>query len=349
MYEGIIANPEVLEEDYVPPTLPCREVQKKELAFCLSPIEKGLRPSDCLCYGKPGTGKTALVKHILEQIQDYTNCFAFYVNCWENKTLNQILENLAVQANVFVTESSYSAKISRLKQKIKNKPCVIALDEIDKIERKELNDILYILKQMGKVGLICISNTREYVIDLDPRILSRIRFKSIRFPPYSNEELLIILRHRIIECKALFPGTYSKDILEKIADLAAGDARIAIQTLRNAAYNAERKGKRRIEEDDVKQGFEEISEIKRKYMLQKLSEHHRLIYQIIKKNPGITSRELTRTYISLCQKAGLTPKSKRSLSNYVSTLLNLHLIWGERVRTRGNVRKFFTGKKEFHI
>jgi len=29
MYEGIIANPEVLEEDYVPPTLPCREIQKK--------------------------------------------------------------------------------------------------------------------------------------------------------------------------------------------------------------------------------------------------------------------------------------------------------------------------------
>jgi len=341
MYEGIIANPEVLEEDYVPPTLPCREVQKKELALCLSPIEKGLRPSDCFCHGKPGTGKTALVKHILEQIQDYTNAFAFHVNCWENKTLNQILEKIAVQANVFVTESSYSAKISRLKQKIKNKPCVIALDEIDKIERKELNDILYILKQMGKVGLICISNTRKYVIDLDPRILSRIRFKSIRFPPYSNEELLIILRHRIIECKALFPGTYSKDILEKIADLAAGDARIAIQTLRNAAYNAERKGKHRIEEDDVKQGFEEVSEIKRKYMLQKLSEHHRLIYQIIKENPGITSSKLLTTYRELCRRMGLRPKSDRSVSNYISTLLGFDLIRSERIKIRGNVRKFY--------
>ena len=340
MYEGIIANPEVLEEDYVPPTLPCREVQKKELAFCLSPIEKGLRPSDCFCHGKPGTGKTALVKHILEQIQDYTNAFAFYVNCWENKTLNQILENLAVQANVFVTESSYSAKISRLKQKIKNKPCVIALDEIDKIERKELNDILYILKQMGKVGLICISNTRKYVIDLDPRILSRMHFKSIKFPPYSIEELLIILRHRVIECKALFPGTYSKDILEKIADLAAGDARIAIQTLRYAAYNAEKYGKQRIGKDDVEKGFKEVREIKAKYMLEKLGRHHRLIYEVIKQNPRITSRRLVVIYKKECTKRGLKPKSQRTVNNYLSKLIRLGYIKSKRANLRGNIRVF---------
>jgi len=104
----------------------------------------------------------------------------------------------------------------------------------------------------------------------------------------------------------------------------------------------ERKGKQKIEMKDVEQGFEEVSEIKRKYMLQKLSEHHRLIHHIIKKNPGITSNKLVLTYRSLCKKAGLTPKSKRSLSNYVSTLLNLRLIWDERVRTRGNVRKFLS-------
>jgi len=46
-------DPEVLEEEFIPQNIPCREVQKKELAFCLSPIEKGMKPLDCLCHGKP--------------------------------------------------------------------------------------------------------------------------------------------------------------------------------------------------------------------------------------------------------------------------------------------------------
>jgi len=340
MINGIIADPEVLEENFIPQNIPCREVQKEELAFCLSPAEYGMKPLDCLCHGKPGTGKTLLIKYILQQLSDQTSALTFYVNCWENKTLNLILDRLVEQAEVFVPETKYSVKISRLKRKIGNRPCVIALDEVDKLDSKELNDVLYMLKNLGKVGIICISNTRKYILNLDPRITSRIRFRSVNFPPYSDEELLTILKHRVIDCRALFPDTYSQKILERIADLAAGDARIAIQTLRNAAYNAERKGKKRIEEDDVKQGFEEVSEIKRKYMLQKLTEHHRLIYQIIKKNPGITSSKLLTTYRELCRRTGLHPKSNRSVNNYILTLLGFDLIRSERIRVRGNARRF---------
>lgn len=135
------------------------------------------------------------------------------------------------------------------------------MDEVDKLRRRELNDVLYTLKSLGKVGLICISNTRQYFLALDPRINSRLSFKSILFPPYSNEELCTILRQRI-ECGALYPNTCSRQVLELIADLSAGDARIAIQTLKNAAYIAERKGKSEITKDDVGRAYEEALEIK---------------------------------------------------------------------------------------
>lgn len=55
--------------------------------------------------------------------------------------------------------------------------------------------------------------------------------------------------------------SYSRAILERIAELAAGDARIAIQTLRNAAYNAELANKTRITEEDVEKGYEAVEEI----------------------------------------------------------------------------------------
>ena len=232
-------------------------------------------------------------------------------------------------------------KISRLRRKIGNRPCVIALDEVDKLESKELNDILYMLKNLGKVGLICVSNTRKYILSLDPRITSRIRFRSVNFPPYSDEELLTILKHRVIDCRALFPHTYSIKILRRIADLAAGDARIAIQTLKYAAFNAEREGKRKIDESDVKKGFEEVKDIKRKYMLEKLGEHHKLIYEIIRENPGMTSCKLISTYKGECKNIGLEPKSPRTLSNYVNKLLILKHIKSTRASMRGNVRKFF--------
>lgn len=335
----IIARPEILEEDYIPPSLPCREVQKRELAFCLSPLQRGLKPIDCLCHGKPGTGKTVLVKYVLKQLEENTNALSFYVNCWENKTLTQILDQLLRQVEMPIADSKLSVKLSALKRKINRKPCVIALDEVDKLRRRELNDILYNLKNLGRIGLICISNTRRYFLTLDPRITSRLSFKSIHFPSYSNEELYIILKQRI-ECRALYPNTWSRKTLELIADLAAGDARIAIQTLRNAAYIAEQRNRPKITAEDVDSTYKEVREIKRKYTIEKLGEHYKLVYKIIEENPRITSGKLFEAYRKACRQRGLKPRSQRTISGYLNELIALKYVRSERASVRGNVRSF---------
>lgn len=212
MPNGIIADPDALEEEFIPQDIPCREAQKKELEYCLSPVERGRRPLDCLCHGRPGTGKTAEVCSGTSQ-RSHECIRGFCVNCWENKTLNTILDRLIAQAGVMVAAKDYSAKISRLEQKVRGRACVIALDEIDRLDREDLNDAVYMLKNLGKVGVVCVSNTRKYVLNLDQRTASRMRFKSIKFPRYSDEELLMILNHRIVDCRALFPKTYSKPVL----------------------------------------------------------------------------------------------------------------------------------------
>jgi len=82
-------------------------------------------------------------------------------------------------------------------------------------------------------------------------------------------------------------------------------------------------------------------EIKKKYMLEKLGAHHKLIYQIIKENQGITSHKLLLKYRNECRKMDLIPKSERSLTSYINDLISLHYVKVGRVKVRGNVRKFF--------
>lgn len=36
--QGIIANPDILTEDYIPPNIPARELQIKEIQFCFPQI-----------------------------------------------------------------------------------------------------------------------------------------------------------------------------------------------------------------------------------------------------------------------------------------------------------------------
>jgi len=298
-----------------------------ELVDCLFPFKRRIKSYDCLCHGQPGTGKTALVKYVLEQINENTTAKTFYVNCWESRTLSLVLDRLLDQANLIVSAVGYSAKMSRLKKKLGGRVCIISLDEVDKLDRKELNDILYLLKDIGKVGIVCISNTRKYVLTLDSRITSRLNFRSIDFPRYSDEELLVILKHRVDDCHALYPRTYSRKVLEKIIELADGDARIAIQTLRSVTCNAEK-------------GYETIKEIKKKYILETLTPHHRLIVDLLRNGREISSTEFYDMYRKRAMKLGLKAKSRRSFNNYIAELNKLGYIKVERAKNRGNVRLF---------
>ncbi|MCK4827658.1 hypothetical protein KA005_68660, partial [bacterium] len=54
---------------------------------------------------------------------------------------------------------------------------------------------------------------------------------------------------------ALHPGSWREKTLNKIATLAEGDARVAIQTLKNAAYNAENDFSKTIREKHIKEGY----------------------------------------------------------------------------------------------
>ncbi|MCI4347703.1 MAG: AAA family ATPase, partial [Thermoplasmata archaeon] len=65
LYRG---SREILQDSFVPPRLPHREHQIRQVAEVLVPALRGDVPSNLLIYGKIGTGKTAVVSQVRAEL-----------------------------------------------------------------------------------------------------------------------------------------------------------------------------------------------------------------------------------------------------------------------------------------
>jgi cell division control protein 6 len=335
----VITNPDLLNETYVPPNIPAREPQINELAFCLSPAVKKKKPMHAWVFGKPGTGKTLIAKFILRKIEKEGFVNGIYINCWENNTYFSVLDKLIREMRILAGEKKYSFfKRDRLEQHIGNRPFIIVLDEIDQPVSKERDSIIYNLCNIGNVGLICVCNSRSVLYSMDERIKSRLNARQIEFIPYTEDDLSYILKQRAEF--ALYPGTWSDKTLSRIAELAEGDARVAIQTLKNAAYNSENDFCRQIEEKHIQAGYNSAKDLKKTYLLNKLTTHHRMLYEIVKERREINSGELWETYLERCKAENKPAIALRTFSEYMNKLIELDLVRWDRALVRGKVRVF---------
>lgn len=336
---GIIGNFDILSEDYIPENIPGREAQITELKVCLDPVAKRKRPMNAWLYGPPGTGKTSTSRYMLTQLKDAYRVYGVYVNCWKDDSLYAVLEKVITDLRILGAEKpDASFKMERLQRHLKDTPLVLVLDEIDQPPPKERNSILYNLSELQNVGLICICNSRQFLFGLDERIKSRLNVTQIEFRPYSVSDLAYILSLRAET--ALVPRTWDKALLERISEMAEGDARIAIQTLKNAAYYAEKSNASQILPEHVEKGWKDARFIKKTYLLNKLTADHKILFEIIKSRKEILSNQLWEDYLSEARKKGIQPIAPRTYLIHVNKLRDLGLIKAERARVRGKVRVF---------
>lgn len=347
--KNIIKNRQVLTIDYVPDKLLFRTKESTAIAQSLSVILKNGRPSNLLIFGKPGTGKTAVVKNVIEHLYKKTNELDInlrvpFINAKNSNTPYKILYEIAEllginkegKTQVYFTGLSMSEATDRILDFIRRRSIkvVIVIDEIDSLVNRKGDDILYNFTRANErissdqfISLIGISNSLTFKDKLDPRVKSSLSEEELVFNPYTIEQLKQILIDR---CKLAFYDNVIPigviNLCAAIAGRETGDARKAIDLLRVAAEIAERSMTLKISEDHIRSAQEKIDSDTNYEILRNSTLHTKLVILSIIKSKNGSTGEIYTIYQYLCSKIQQEPLTQRRMTQIVGELDQLGLI-----------------------
>jgi archaeal cell division control protein 6 len=264
--EPLFFNREALTISFDPENILHRDKQIEVIGRMLAPVLKGGKPSNLFVYGKTGTGKTMVCKHVAGELKKVAEksdirIKIIYVNCKMGKSADTEYRLLAHLIKEFGKEVPFTGlptdKLYKDFFEILDKEkrtVILMLDEIDTLIKKNGDEMLYVLTRANqdlknaKLSIIGITNDLGFINRLDPRVRSSLGEEELIFPPYNAMQLQDILRER---AKLGFVESgVDSGVVEKCAAYAAqehGDARRALDLLRVAGELAERGGFKKVE------------------------------------------------------------------------------------------------------
>jgi cell division control protein 6 len=341
--DPIFADKELLDIEHIPDEerIIGREDDISNLANSIHPAIRGGKPRNTLIYGKTGTGKSLVAKHVTQSAENFaheqgTRLARAYIDCTQATTETQVVIKLARTFNrpdvtdLSIPLSGLSTNVyyDRLWQILDSlhDVVIIILDEVDKLQE---NNVLMQLSRAGeagkidscKVGILAISNKISFKDSLDERVLSSLQEREFIFPPYDANQLREIMRHRQ---DAFREGALTDDVIPLAAAFAAqehGDARKALDILRNAGELAKDDDSDVVREEHVRDAREKADIDRFSKLLQdQPTQSKAAVYALSliadgSKQEEFPTREIYERYEKLTESLDIDPLSQRRMSD----------------------------------
>ncbi|MDL0141726.1 AAA family ATPase, partial [Halobacterium salinarum] len=270
-----------------------------------------------------------------------------YIDCTQATTETQVVIKLARTFNrsdetdisVPLSGLSTNAYYDRLWQVLDtlHDVVIIILDEVDKLQE---NNVLMQLSRAGeagkidscKVGILAISNKISFKDSLDERVLSSLQEREFIFPPYDANQLREIMRHRQ---DAFREGALTDDVIPLAAAFAAqehGDARKALDILRNAGELAKDDDSDVVREEHVRNAREKADIDRFSKLLQdQPTQSKAAVYALSliadgSKQEEFPTREIYERYERLSESLDIDPLSQRRMSDRLNEQVFLDIL-----------------------
>jgi len=322
----MIRDARVLRAGFVPGEIEHRDAEVNHLSSVLRPITNGEPADTAIVTGPSGCGKTCISKFVTERLrEEVLDLETSYVNCWRNytrfRTLYQILDDLGETIDIHRQSTPHDELVDRLQQ-YDGPRTVVILDEADQLEAP---DVIYDLHSLDQFAVICIANKEEELFaQVDERLVSRLRASEhVHMDRYHDEQLYDILAARAKW--GLDPDSITDAQLRRIADAAAGDARLAIGILRIAASRTERDNRERITDDSLLAAASDARAELKQTNIDSLTPHQRAVYEVVSEYGPCGPSEIFKHYVERVDDA----RTKRTVRTYLSKMTQYNLLEAE--------------------
>lgn len=353
-YTNIFKDKLPLDHRYLPEKLVHREDQIRQIAKYWVDVLNNVTPSNVTLYGKTGTGKTAASKFAREQLIEIAskkNIFVKveYIRCTDYNTEYQVLARLCNKLGRDVPNRGWTKgevvntfrDIFKTNAFGKKLQLIVILDEIDILLEKDGDGILYTLTRTDNVSVLSISNFLDFKNLIKSRVNSSLNDKEIVFPPYGADQLSDILSERAE--LAFSDGVLNDDVIPLCSAMAAkeeGDARYALDLLKNAGELAFDEDSEKVTSEHVKMAKDRIEHNKVTEIIQTLPLQQQRVLEAIlnltKQDEEISSGKLYEEYKELSKKDAVT---YRRIFDFINELELLGIISTNTIsRGRGKGR-----------
>jgi archaeal cell division control protein 6 len=327
--ESLFLNPIILDYDYQPKLILYRENFQNYIASCIKPLFQNRTGKNLFIFGPTGVGKTVSSKHVLKELEEYDeSIYLVYINCWKFDTSFKVVNEICSQIGYKFTHNKRTDElISIVSSYLNKKSAVIVLDEVDKL--KDFDALYSLLEEIFRKTLLLITNGKEWLINLDRRLKSRLNIEELEFKSYTLDQTRGILKQRLD--LALVSNTFDDDSFELIVNKCyeIGDIRTGLFLIKDSAEIAEQESSKKVIMKHVNLA---IDKFQRSRVSDKgnLEEEEKEILNLIKNNSGKKIKEIYEVY----KKSG-GDKAYTTFHRRINELKKNKLIETEELNTGG--------------